>query len=67
MDLYWNHFGTNLYTMFYEPCWARVTSLYSSEIGSTLVLNTIVIAIMKHMMQHVCLKGEELSPFCVNF
>ncbi|XP_052226327.1 uncharacterized protein LOC127841499 [Dreissena polymorpha] len=56
MDLYWNHFGTNLYTMFYEPCWARVTSLYSSEIGSTLVLNTIVIAIMKHMMQHVCLK-----------
>ncbi|XP_053406512.1 uncharacterized protein LOC123547038 [Mercenaria mercenaria] len=56
MDLYWNHFGTSLYMMFYEPCWVRQKSLYFSEIGSVLMLNTTVIALVKHMIQHVCLK-----------
>ncbi|XP_060576610.1 uncharacterized protein LOC132733899 [Ruditapes philippinarum] len=56
MDSYWNHFGTSLYMMFYEPCWVRQKSLYFSEIGSVLMLNTTVIALVKHMIQHVCLK-----------
>ncbi|XP_052773816.1 uncharacterized protein LOC128212404 isoform X2 [Mya arenaria] len=56
MDLYWSHFGANLHTMFYEPCWIRKQSLYYSDIGSVIPLNTTIIAVVKHMMQHVCLK-----------
>lgn len=56
MDLYWNHFGTSLYMMFYEPCWVRQKSLYYSDLGSVVMLNTTVIALVKHMIQHVCLK-----------
>ena len=57
MDLYWSQFGTSVFMMFFEPCWVRQKSLYFSELGSVAMLNTTVIALVKNMMQHVCLKG----------
>ena len=57
MDMYWNNFGANLQTIFYELNWGRQKTLHQSEIGSLLICNTTVIALIKHMMEHVCLKG----------
>jgi len=58
MELYWSHFGCNLEGMFYEPSWVRQRSLYYSDVGSFLTLNTTITAVVRHMMQHVCLKGN---------
>lgn len=58
MDMYWNSFGGNLLTIFYELNWGKQKTIHQSEIGSLLICNTTVIALIKHMMEHVCLKGR---------
>ena len=58
MDMYWNNFGANLSTIFFELNWDKQKTMHQSEIGSLLICNTTVIALIKHMMEHVCLKGR---------
>ena len=58
MDMYWNDFGTNLQTIFFELNWGKQKTMHQSDIGSLLICNTTVIALIKHMMEHVCLKGR---------
>ncbi|KAK3599454.1 hypothetical protein CHS0354_036474 [Potamilus streckersoni] len=56
MDMMWSCFGDNLLDLFQEPYWGPSRSLFLSEMGSLLLCDATVIAMIRSMVEHACLK-----------
>nr|KAG5705133.1 hypothetical protein BaRGS_030850 [Batillaria attramentaria] len=58
MNVLWQHFGRNLDLFLDEPAWAGKVGLLQSEVGSIFMLGDTVSAMLRHMMEHICMKGN---------
>ncbi|GFO48406.1 coiled-coil domain-containing protein 142 [Plakobranchus ocellatus] len=56
MDSLWLHLGRNLDLFLDEPAWQGRRCLLSSDLGSVLLFNDTVIAVLRNMVEHVCYK-----------
>ncbi|ESO97213.1 hypothetical protein LOTGIDRAFT_239156 [Lottia gigantea] len=56
MDIMWACFGQNLDLCLDEPSWEIHKNVLKSEFGSVLLSNDTLIAVLRHMMEHVCIK-----------
>ncbi|XP_050399130.1 uncharacterized protein LOC126816536 [Patella vulgata] len=56
MDIMWMWFGQNLDLCLDEPSWEIHKNMLKSEFGSILVCNDTLIAVLRHMMEHACMK-----------
>ena len=57
MNVLWQHFGRNLDLFLDEPAWAGRLGLLQSQIGSVFMYSDSIIAVIRHMMEIICLKG----------
>ncbi|CAG5119772.1 unnamed protein product [Candidula unifasciata] len=57
MDSLWTQFGRNLDLYLDEPAWIGRNCLLHSEMGSLLLFNDAVIAVLRNMIDHVCCKN----------
>ena len=62
MEVLWKHFGKALEMCFYEPAWGCHGHKFA-DLGSITLCNATVVALIRNMMEHVCLKGRALSSF----
>lgn len=56
MNVLWQHFGRNLDLFLDEPAWAGKVGLLQSEVGSIFMQGDTVNAMLRHMMEHICMK-----------
>ncbi|KAK7010967.1 hypothetical protein BgiMline_002609 [Biomphalaria glabrata] len=64
MDTLWTHMGRNLDLFLDEPAWRGHNCLLKSEIGSVLLFNDSVSAVLRNMIEHLCYK-DLFSPSSV--
>ncbi|KAK3096086.1 hypothetical protein FSP39_022946 [Pinctada imbricata] len=55
MEVLWKHFAKALEMCFYEPAWGH-RGHNIADLGSITLCNATVIALIRNMMEHVCLK-----------
>lgn len=58
MDSMWTHLGRNLDLFLDEPTWSGRNCLLYSEIGSLLLYNDTINAILRNMIELLCFKGK---------
>ncbi|OWF38447.1 uncharacterized protein LOC110466296 [Mizuhopecten yessoensis] len=56
MDTLWKCFGKALEQRFHEPAWCSRKSPESGGLGSVVFCNATLIAVIRNMIEHVCLK-----------
>ncbi|XP_046567218.1 uncharacterized protein LOC124275651 isoform X1 [Haliotis rubra] len=56
MEILWQHFGENLELFLLEPTWDMSQNLLHSEFGSILLYNDTLITLLRHTIEHVCMK-----------
>lgn len=56
MNVLWQHFGRNLDLFLDEPAWAGKVGLLQSELGSIFMHGDTVNAMLRHMIEHICMK-----------
>ncbi|KAK7109591.1 uncharacterized protein [Littorina saxatilis] len=56
MDVLWQHFGRNLDLFLDEPAWVGKVGLLQSQIGTIFLYGDSVIATVRHMVEHICMK-----------
>lgn len=59
MDTLWQHFGRNLDLFLDEPAWTNRVGLLRSELGSIFLQRDTVCAMLRHMVEHICVKGTK--------
>lgn len=57
MENLWKCFGSSLDQCFHEPCWGARKEHLQLALGSILFCNATLVAIIRNMIEHVCLKG----------
>lgn len=58
MDSVWTQLGRNLDLFLDEPAWIGRSCLLHSEMGSVLLFNDTVAAVLRSMIDHVCFKSK---------
>ena len=61
MDSLWLHLGRNMDLFLDEPAWQDRRCLLESTMGSILLFNDTVTAMLRNMIEHVCYKGKLCS------
>ncbi|XP_005092228.1 uncharacterized protein LOC101846194 isoform X2 [Aplysia californica] len=56
MDSLWTHLGSNLDLFLDEPAWSNRSCLLQSKMGSVLLFNDTVTAVLRNIIEHVCYK-----------
>ncbi|KAH9509619.1 hypothetical protein Btru_044020 [Bulinus truncatus] len=64
MDIMWTQLGRNLDLFLDEPAWSQRCCLLKSEMGSVLLFNDSVSAVLRNMIEHLCYK-DLFSPSSV--
>ncbi|KAJ8316966.1 hypothetical protein KUTeg_004870 [Tegillarca granosa] len=62
LDLLWKQFSSALSLCFYEPVWGMFQEFDDTYLGSVLFCSATVVAMLRHMMEHVCLKDMFPQP-----
>lgn len=58
INVLWQHLGRNLDLFLDEPAWAGKLGLLQSRMGTVFLYGDAVIAMLRHMMEHICMKGR---------
>ena len=58
ISVLWQHLGRNLDLFLDEPAWAGKLGLLQSRMGTVFLYGDAVIAMLRHMMEHICMKGR---------
>lgn len=56
MNVLWQHFGRNMDLFLDEPAWTGKVGLLHSSMGTVFMYGDTVIAVIRFMMEHICLK-----------
>ena len=61
MNVLWQHFGRNLDLFLDEPAWTGRLGLLQSQMGTVFLYGDTAIAIIRHMVEHICMKGTSYN------